>query len=106
MVTSKDTFVPVTPTDIITVIQFSVSDLKLRHSGINPYLVGVHSLKAGGGMYLKLHGASDTTIMKMGRWSSLTFIMYIHDKIGHISKGLIQKMSRPIAFLNIAAIKK
>ena len=56
-------------------------------------------------MSLKLHGESDTTIMKIDWWSSLTFLMYIHDKIGHISKGLAQTMSIPIPFLNISAIK-
>ena len=56
-------------------------------------------------MSLKLHGASDTTIMKLGRWSILTFIMYIHNQIGYISKVLAQKMSIPIPFLNISAIK-
>ena len=65
----------VTPIDLLTTIRFSVSALKLHHAGINPDLVGVQSLRAGGGMSLKLHGESDTTIMKMGRWSSLTFLM-------------------------------
>ena len=62
-------------------------------------------LISGGGMSLKLHWASNTTIMKMGRWSSLTFIMYIRNQIGDISKVLAQKMSRPIPFLNTSAIK-
>ena len=53
-------------------------------------------LRAGRGMSLKLHGASDTTIMKMSRWYSLTFLMYINNQIGHISKGLEQTMRRPI----------
>ena len=55
-------------------------------------------------MSLKLHGASDTTIVKMGWWSSLTLLMYIHNKIGNISKVLAQIMIRPIQFLKIPAI--
>ena len=55
-VTSKDTFATVTPTDLITAIRFSDSALKLHHAGINPDLVGVHSLGAGGDMSLKFHG--------------------------------------------------
>ena len=47
-VTSKDPFATVTPTDLIIAIQFSVSAHKLHHAGINPDLVGVHSLRAGG----------------------------------------------------------
>ena len=44
------------------------------------------------------------TIMKMGCFSSLTFLMYIHNQIGRISKELAQTMSRPIPFLNISDI--
>ena len=87
-VTSKDPFAMVTPTYLINTIQFSVSALKLHHAGITPDLVGVRYLRAGGCMSLKLQGASKTTIMKMVRWSSLTFLIYIHNQIGNISKGM------------------
>ena len=73
--------------------------------GIDPDLVGVHSLRAGGAMALKLHGVDDSTIMKIGRWTSMTFLMYIHNQIAHINKDLSRKMSRPLPFLNIAAIE-
>ena len=98
-------FQTVTPNDLITSIRLSIILLGLDKAGINPDLVGVHSLRAGGAMALKLHGESDTTIMKMGRWSSLTFLMYIHNQIGHLSKDLSSKMRRPVPFLNIAAIE-
>ena len=80
--------------------------IKLHHAGIKTNLVGIHYLRSGGSMYLKLHRASNITITKMGRWSSLTFLMYIHNQIRHISKELAQTMSRPIPFLNIAAIEQ
>ena len=48
---------------------------------------------------------SDTTIKKMGQWSSLTFLQYIHNQIAHLSKGVAQQMSRPLPFLNIAVIE-
>ena len=57
-------------------------------------------------MALKLHGYADTTIMKMGRWTSLTFLMYIHNQIAHLSSNLSTKMSTVMPFLNIAAIQK
>ena len=95
----------VTPADLITAIHLLVILLGLNKVGINPNLIRVHSLRAGGAMALKLHGKSNTTIMKMGRWSSLTFLMYIHDQIGHLSKDLSAKMNCPVPFLNIAAIK-
>ena len=55
-------------------------------------------------MALKLHGYDDTTIMKMGRWTSLTFLMYIHNQIAHLAKDISQKMSIELPFLNLAAI--
>ena len=105
MVTSKDKFSTFTPTDLINANWFSVIALKINHAGINPDLVGVHYLRSGEGMSLNLHGASDTTIMKIGRWSSLTFLMYIHNQIGNISKGLTQTMVRTIPFLTFLPLK-
>jgi hypothetical protein len=95
----------ITPTDMIQCIRTGVRDLRLDKSRIDPDIVGVHSLRAGGAMSLKLHGESDTTIMKQGRWSGLTFLQYIHNQIGHLSKNLSSKMATPVPFLNIAAIQ-
>ena len=39
-------------------------------------------------MALKLTGADDTTIIKLGRWSGLTFLQYIHNQIAHLSANL------------------
>jgi hypothetical protein len=78
--------------------------LRLDKQGIDPDLVGAHSLRAGGAMALKLHGFADTTIMKMGRWTSLTFLQYIHTQIAHLAKDISEKMSIPLPFLNIAAV--
>ena len=57
-------------------------------------------------MAMKLHGESDTTIMKMGRWTSLTFLQYIHNQIVHLSTDLSNKMSTQLDYQNIAAIEK
>ena len=57
-------------------------------------------------MALKLQGASDTTIMKIGRWTSLTFLQYIHNQIAHLNKNISLQMSKRIKFQNIAAIEK
>jgi hypothetical protein len=56
-------------------------------------------------MALKLMGETDTTIKKMGRWSSLTFLEYIHNQIAHLSHDLAKKMSTHLSFTNIAAIE-
>ena len=86
-------------------IRAAVTTLNLHTGGIDPYLVGVHSLRAGGAMAMKLHGFNDTTIMKTGRWTSLTFLQYIHNQIAHLSKDLSKKMGMHIKFTNIAAIE-
>jgi hypothetical protein len=88
-----------------TSLRKAVKELHLHKNGIDADLVGPHSLRAGGAMALKLTGASDTTIMKMGRWSSLTFLQYIHNQIAHLSTGLSDKMSTTLQFINIAAIE-
>ena len=90
---------------IIAMVRLAAKTLNLDKAGIDPDLIAAHSLRAGGAMALKLHGESDTTIMKMGRWTSLTFLQYIHSQIAHLSKDLSQKMSMPLPFLNIASIE-
>jgi hypothetical protein len=95
----------VTSKDIITAVRSAAHKLQLHEKAIDPDLIGAHSLRAGGAMALKLHGFDDTTIMKMGRWTSLTFTQYIHTQIAHLSKDISRKMSMELPFLNIAAIE-
>ena len=75
--------------------------LGLDKQGLDADLLGAHSLRAGGAMALKLMGVADTIIMKHGRWSGLTFLMYIHNQIAHLSCDLSQKMSIDMPFVNI-----
>ena len=91
--------------DIIKLVREAAIKLNLSDFAIDPDLLGSHSLRAGGAVALKLHGFDDTTIMKMGRWTSLTFLQYIHNQIAHLSRDISNKMSRPLPFLNIAAIE-
>ena len=88
--------------DIVKHVRVIAKYLRMDKQGIDPDLIGAHSLRAGGAMALKLQGVSDTIIMKQGRWSGLTFLMYIHNQIAHLSKGLSQKMSIDMEFVNIA----
>jgi hypothetical protein len=101
----ENSFVAVESKTIITLVRNAAKDLQLSDFAIDPDLLGSHSLRAGGAMALKLHGFDDTTIMKMGRWTSLTFLQYIHNQIAHLSKDISKKMSEPLPFLNIAAIE-
>ena len=96
----------VTANDMRKAIRKTIKQLDLHKAGIDPDLVGVHSLRAGGAMALKLNNVNDTTIMKMGRWTSLTFLQYIHNQIAHLSVDLSTKMNTKINFTNIAAIEK
>ena len=63
--------------------------------------VSSHSLRAGGAMAMKLSGASDSTIMRVGRWSSLTYLTYIHSQIGALMAGVAWKMSTAFTFQNV-----
>ncbi len=103
--TTTNTWHSIDPQYLITQIRATVKQLNLHQQGIDPDLVGVHSLRAGGAMALKLHGCTDTTIQKLGRWSSTTFLQYIHEQIAHLSNDLSEHMSEPLPFLNIAAIE-
>ena len=55
-------------------------------------------------MALKLHGYDNTTIMKIGCWTPLTFLQYTHNQISHLSKDTLQKISMTLPFVNVAAI--
>jgi hypothetical protein len=52
-----------------------------------------HVSSAGGAMAMKLSGATDSTIMRIGWWTSLTYLTYIHSQIGALSAGIAWKMS-------------
>ena len=104
--TENGTWSHVTANDLIVSIRLAAASLRLQDTGIDPDLIGVHSLRAGGAMALKLHGYKDTTIKKFGRWSSLTFLEYIHNQIAHLSSGVAASMSIPLPFVNIAVVEK
>ena len=64
--------------------------------------ISSHSLRAGGAMAMHLNGI-DTRIIKLqGRWSSDTFMTYIHEQISAFAAGVSEKMSRSIDFRHIA----
>ena len=95
----------VQPAQIRAALNNAVIALDLKSSGMDITLISLHSFRAGGAMALKLNGHNDTTIMKFGRWKSLTFLQYIHNQIAHISSGVSKSMSTELKFTNIAAIE-
>jgi hypothetical protein len=52
-------------------------------------------------MAMKLSGASDSTIMGVGRWTSLTYLTYIHTQIGALTAGMAWRMSTAFTFQNV-----
>ena len=56
-------------------------------------------------MALKLQHYADILIQKIGRWSSTTWLQYIHTQIAHLPKGVASKMSEDLPFYNIAFIE-
>jgi hypothetical protein len=96
----------VTSKDMLTAVRKGAINLHLDSNGIDPDMVGVHSLRAGGAMALKLQGVADTIIQKQGRWTSMTFLQYIHNQIAHLTKDLSTKMATSLKFVNIASIEK
>ena len=97
-------WIPVESHQIIASVRAKAKKLKLNLQAIDSDLFGAHYLCAGGDMALKSHGYNDTTIMKTGQWTSLTFLQYIHNQISHLSKDTLQKMSMTLPFFNVAAI--
>jgi hypothetical protein len=82
------------------------STTALSHVGPGTDLkrIGSHSLRASGAMALKLQGVDDSLIMKIGRWTGLTFLTYIHAQIGALNTGLAQRMAIHIHFVNVAGV--
>jgi len=90
-------------TDIVKAVQNSVYALGLTEKGgYTLKQVGSHSLRAGGVMALYLTKHSPMEIQRAGRWTSNTFMEYIHSQLDVSSKGLAQAMSTIIPFMNMA----
>ena len=92
----------VTNEHINSIVKGAVAALGLTKNGYTKQLVSSHSLRAGGAMAMKLNGIDRDAIRKVGRWSSDTFLMYIHTQISAFSKDVASKMSNDIDFYNIA----
>ena len=91
--------------DMNKAVKEAVVALGLLTKGFTPKNVSSHSFRAGGAMACKLNGIDRDTIKKLGRWSSDTFLMYIHEQISHLTVGVAKKMSTRIPFRNIAAVR-
>jgi hypothetical protein len=81
-------------------VRYAVTGLGLHRQGIRAQDVGSHSLRAGGAMAMKLNGCDLITIMKNGRWTSLTFLTYIHNQIAHLGANITGRMANPVPFFS------
>jgi len=90
--------------NITDLVKHAVRATNLIAQGYDLRRVGTHSLRASGAMALKLQGESDSTIMKIGRWTGLTFLTYIHAQIGALNVGLAQRMATRVHFINVSAV--
>jgi hypothetical protein len=89
---------------INTLIHRAALETNLVAQGYDLKHIGSHSLRASGAMALKLQGVDDSLIMKIGRWTGLTLLTYIHAQIGALNTGLAQRMAIRIHFVNVAGI--
>ena len=87
--------------EITRAVKRATTELKLADQGISPDRVSSHSLRAGGAMALHLADTPSHTIQKMGRWSSDTFLVYIHSQIKCFAHGLAAKMAKPHTFIHL-----
>ncbi len=93
----------ITPDHMRSSLQKAALKLKFHEKGIDPRNIGVHSLRAGGSMALKMiMGVSDTIIKKQGCWTLITFLEYIHNQLAIFAKDLSRKMSTPLPYLNVS----
>jgi len=89
-------------TAINTAIRNAAKDINLPASGFPLHRLSSHSLRAGGAMALHQGGAQEYVIKKLGRWSSDTFMTYIHAQLSSFSKDLALAMSTQQPFHNLA----
>jgi hypothetical protein len=82
-------------------VQWGAASDSLISGGYTLDCILSHSLRAGGAMAMKLSGASDSTIMRVGQWSSLTYLTYIHSQIGALTARVALKMSKAFIFQNV-----
>jgi hypothetical protein len=88
--------------DIVGIaVQWGATSDSLLTRGYTINRISLHSLCAGGAMAMKLSDTSDSTIMRVGRWTSLMYLTYIHSQIGALTAGVAWRMSTAFTFQNV-----
>lgn len=92
----------VSATEIRAAVQMGAAADNLEAMGYDLTRIGSHSLRSGGATHLKLCGYDETTIKKLGRWSSNTYLRYIQNQIGELTAGIATAMSRILRFHQVS----
>lgn len=87
--------------EMLKLVRAASVALNLESQGFPAERLRTHSLRAGGAMAIAVNGELDRNIKKMGRWSTDTFLMYIHEQISHLTKRISANMSKPFPFFNV-----
>jgi hypothetical protein len=83
-------------------IQCGVVHSMIWMQGYDLHRIGPHSLRASGAMQLALNSVPDSIIQKLGRWSSSTWLQYLHGQISCLTRGISSsRMSTPVLYVNI-----
>ena len=62
-------------------------------------------LWADGAMAIKLNGCNMVQITKAGRWTSLTFLTYIHNQTAHLGANIGQCMATHVPFFSFGGVQ-
>lgn len=87
--------------DVRGMVRLAAVEDGLDKRGYDLQRIGSHSLRSGGAVRLKIAGADDALIMKLGRWSSKTWMKYIQPHISAVTRGLAARMAIPLRFWNV-----
>ncbi len=88
--------------DIVKAVQEAVPAMPQHSRRFDTARIGSHSLHAGGATAMFLNDFTAVQIQRAGRWTSTTFLDYIHGQLDATTAGMAQSMARPISFLNMA----
>ena len=91
----------ITANAVLAAVRLGASEDHLDSAGYDMTRIGTHSLRASGAVRLKLAGADDGLIKRLGRWSGDTYQRYIQPYIGPITGGCAARMAKILRFVNV-----
>ena len=80
--------------DIITFLRAETIRVRAARLGFAPEDTGTHSLRFGGAMAMHIVGVPYHTLMGIGRWHLLVFMVYIQQQISSFSASILVRTSQ------------